>query len=582
MTQRGFPFDAGEGLAYELDWSLMARQWLTDGIIRGVGTELAVFADSTGMQVKIPAGDAWIRGHYYRNDAQVTQAISAANATNPRIDRVVLRIDYAANTIRIAVLTGVAAGSPVAPAVTQNDAIYEYSIATVAVGAAVGTIAAGNVTDTRGYVSGMQSTENNPTFGGHILGDFSNVLHASRLTFQSNVLNGNTNVGIVPNGSSPIGRIYLYGSNTPDSSAYTSVHINGGSGIIDVNRTGSSATIGQLLLRNTGTSLIALHPSLGVSILDVTDPGAGLLRIAGGTSITTGGLNVTGGIIATTGNITLTANNSTVQFRSAGTTTWYVGDGVGASNGSFSLFNVVAGVTRMTLTQAGLLTVAAGIGVTIGGIAVAAGGISFGSAPATTGTIKLPNTDVISWRNAANSADISALSVNASDWIILGNNSSVATAIDSGSTIVMRQGANTRLTINASGGLDVGAATGGPLGAGTVNVATNVYKNGAAYTNPDFLFELWATGSVTKHANEAWQHYSRLIGPRILSLSEVREYVHTNWRFPFIEDKPTGVFTDGNTLGRDDTALALLEQTYIHLFSLDERINRLENIVTRY
>lgn len=159
MTQRGYPFDAGEGLAYELDWSLMAKKWRADGIIQGVGTELAVFADSTGMQVKVPIGDAWVRGHYYRNDAQVTQAIAAANATNPRIDRIVLRIDYAANTIRIAAITGVPAGSPVAPAVTQNDAIYEYSLATVLVDAAVGTIAAGKVTNTRNYSTSWQPTE---------------------------------------------------------------------------------------------------------------------------------------------------------------------------------------------------------------------------------------------------------------------------------------------------------------------------------------------------------------------------------------------------------------------------------------
>jgi hypothetical protein len=153
MTQRGFPFDSGEGQTYELDWSLMARKWLPDGVFKGVLNELQVYGDSSGMLVKIRSGHAWVRGHYYLNDAEVTQPITAAHATLSRIDRIVLRIDYAANTIRIALLTGTAASSPVAPALTQNDTTYEFLLANVAVGPAVVLIAAGNVTDQRVYAS---------------------------------------------------------------------------------------------------------------------------------------------------------------------------------------------------------------------------------------------------------------------------------------------------------------------------------------------------------------------------------------------------------------------------------------------
>jgi hypothetical protein len=153
MTQRGFPFDSGEGQTYELDWSLMARKWLSDGVFKGVLNELQVYGDSSGMLVKIRSGHAWVRGHYYLNDAEVTQPITAAHATLSRIDRIVLRIDYAANTIRIALLTGTAASSPVAPALTQNDTTYEFLLANVAVGSAVVLIAAGNVTDQRTYAA---------------------------------------------------------------------------------------------------------------------------------------------------------------------------------------------------------------------------------------------------------------------------------------------------------------------------------------------------------------------------------------------------------------------------------------------
>lgn len=161
MTQRGFPFDGGEGLAYELDWSLMARQWLLSGVIQGVLNQLATYADSSGMQVKIPSGHAWIRGHYYTNDAEVTQAIAAANVSNPRIDRIVLRIDYSANTIRIAVLQGTPAAIPAVPALTLTDSVYEFALAQVLVGTGVGLITAGNVTDERVYTSASSAGVSN-------------------------------------------------------------------------------------------------------------------------------------------------------------------------------------------------------------------------------------------------------------------------------------------------------------------------------------------------------------------------------------------------------------------------------------
>jgi hypothetical protein len=154
MAERGFPFDAGEGLAYENDWSKMARRWIMDGIVRAIYSglnTLGVYGDSSGMQVKVPTGHAFVRGHYYINDTEKILTIAAANISNPRIDTVVLRVDYTANTVRSAVLTGAAAGSPSAPALTQNDLIYEWPLADVSVGTGVGVIAAGNVTDRRQF-----------------------------------------------------------------------------------------------------------------------------------------------------------------------------------------------------------------------------------------------------------------------------------------------------------------------------------------------------------------------------------------------------------------------------------------------
>lgn len=150
MAQTYFPFDAGAGsTVLESQWSKMARQWLTTGVLFDWLNRLEVYADSTGMQVKVRTGGAWIQGHFYENDTETTLSIAASNPSNPRIDRVVVRLDWTNNTIGLAVLTGTPAASPTPPNITQSTTIWEISLAQVYVGAAVNTIAAGNITDER-------------------------------------------------------------------------------------------------------------------------------------------------------------------------------------------------------------------------------------------------------------------------------------------------------------------------------------------------------------------------------------------------------------------------------------------------
>lgn len=129
----------------------MARLWLGDGVVDGYANELLVFADNTGLQVKVSTGAAWEQGAYYENDAIKTLTITAPHATNPRIDRVVLELDWVANTITAKVIPGTAAVSPTAPPLTQTlGTLWQISLAQVAVAALpTSSIVAGNVTDER-------------------------------------------------------------------------------------------------------------------------------------------------------------------------------------------------------------------------------------------------------------------------------------------------------------------------------------------------------------------------------------------------------------------------------------------------
>ena len=131
--------------------------WAQTGVRRT--NDLAVSQSATpAMTVSIAAGWAVIVGDYTSNmgaysvfnDAAVTGTITAANPTNPRIDRVCLTINDSAytgvtNNVVVNVVAGTPAGSPVAPATPTNS----ISLATVAVGAGVTTIVTANITDTR-------------------------------------------------------------------------------------------------------------------------------------------------------------------------------------------------------------------------------------------------------------------------------------------------------------------------------------------------------------------------------------------------------------------------------------------------
>lgn len=152
MTQTYFPFATGSGSnVTQAQWGQMAQYWMSTGVIKGALNELSVYADSTGMQCKVKSGNAWIQGFYFQSDAEVVMPISAANATNPRIDRVALQVDWTNNNISIIILQGTPASSPTPPALTQNTSLWQISLAQVYVGANVSTIAAGNITDERSF-----------------------------------------------------------------------------------------------------------------------------------------------------------------------------------------------------------------------------------------------------------------------------------------------------------------------------------------------------------------------------------------------------------------------------------------------
>ena len=131
--------------------------WAASGV-RRTGDFAVTQNSPTGMSVLIAQGWAAIIGttqanmgaYVAYNDASLVATITAADPTNPRIDRVCITVNDSAytgslNNVTINVVAGTPAGSPSAPATPANS----ISLATIAVAAGATTIVNANITDTR-------------------------------------------------------------------------------------------------------------------------------------------------------------------------------------------------------------------------------------------------------------------------------------------------------------------------------------------------------------------------------------------------------------------------------------------------
>ena len=125
------------------------KLFLSTGLYHKDNVPALKVTKATGLQSQAEPGSAFLEGYMYNNTEDILLTHSAADATNPRIDRVVLRLDRGVNSryIKAFVKAGTPATSPVPPTLQRDDIIYEVSLAQVRVNAGATTIA--SVTDER-------------------------------------------------------------------------------------------------------------------------------------------------------------------------------------------------------------------------------------------------------------------------------------------------------------------------------------------------------------------------------------------------------------------------------------------------
>lgn len=136
-------------------------EWLTKFFTTGVfNGELQVSANS-GMTVSVASGYANINGKVRFFDSATSITLSAASATNPRIDTIVVERNDTNREITLKAVTGSYSGNtPVPTAPTRSGSVYQLVLAQITVPAGATAISAANIKDTRmdstlcGYVTG--------------------------------------------------------------------------------------------------------------------------------------------------------------------------------------------------------------------------------------------------------------------------------------------------------------------------------------------------------------------------------------------------------------------------------------------
>lgn len=123
---------------------------VSDGVYGTSSDHLQVYAKS-GMQVRVKPGKGKFKNKWFENDAEYVVTLTASEATLPRIDSIVVRIDTseAVRNGSIVVKKGTPASKPVHPTMIRTDDVCEYRLADILVNAKVTEITQSVITDTR-------------------------------------------------------------------------------------------------------------------------------------------------------------------------------------------------------------------------------------------------------------------------------------------------------------------------------------------------------------------------------------------------------------------------------------------------
>lgn len=243
------------------------------GILLGTGQQptdpLRVQAQSPATTaIDVMPGAALVQGIAHINTAKVSFTIAANASGNPRIDTLVLRADYALQTVRLAVLQGTPAASPSVPALTQSaNVLWEIPLADIAVANAFVTITQANITPRYEWANGadgvyLDSVKNNSggtlNTGDVVIWDISADRAVTTSTTAGDIRVAGVWQGRTANGS--------YGRVLTDGIGY----VNAGAAVTRGDTLVTNGTVKQV----GSSALLATQGELGMAL--ETTSGAGL------------------------------------------------------------------------------------------------------------------------------------------------------------------------------------------------------------------------------------------------------------------------------------------------------------------
>lgn len=192
-----FTSNNGDRLYTTAQLATFYKGMMSTGVYPNYLNNMEVTKVTDTMKTSINTGGAIIEGYTCDNSSTYELTHDTADATNPRIDLIILRMDLSERSILPAILKGTPAASPTAPELTQTTNLYEIALASVTVGAGVSTLNASTLTDLRTYAAA--NAQNTQIYTGIYTGD-GNASQTISLTFTPSavLVYGN-------DGSTPIG-----------------------------------------------------------------------------------------------------------------------------------------------------------------------------------------------------------------------------------------------------------------------------------------------------------------------------------------------------------------------------------------
>lgn len=121
--------------------------FISNGVFPNPSTNMQVLA-ADDMKVKVSTGVCYINGYMGWVEHDEVYEIEESGI-QPRIDRIVARLDFEDRSINLFVKKGVTAGNPVAPELQRDYDIYEIAIADVRVNGNAIEMTQENITDLR-------------------------------------------------------------------------------------------------------------------------------------------------------------------------------------------------------------------------------------------------------------------------------------------------------------------------------------------------------------------------------------------------------------------------------------------------